>query len=134
MIEDGVADPSDPTLKERIAAVKTERDIAKAAFERAVGELRPEAQITAERIAAFTKMMQDNIRHGEIAFRRAYIRAVVDQIEVDDRKIGIRGRRSVLERLVMGGGVTPAGAPSVVSKWRAGEDETGRRYVIAGPL
>lgn len=34
-IENGIADPSDQTLKDRIAAVKTERDIAQAGFDRA---------------------------------------------------------------------------------------------------
>ncbi|WP_237361761.1 zinc ribbon domain-containing protein [Rhizobium gallicum] len=119
IIENGMADPSDPTLKERIAAVKTERDIAQVAFDRAVAELRPDARITADKIAVFTQVMQENIRHGEIPFRRAYIRAVADQVEVDDTEIGIHGGRSVLERLVMGGGATPAGVPSFVRKWRA---------------
>ncbi|WQP05272.1 recombinase family protein (plasmid) [Sinorhizobium meliloti] len=122
IIENGMADPSDPTLKERIAAVKTERDIAQVAFDRAVAELRPDARITADKIAAFTQIMQENIRHGEIPFRRAYIRAVVDQVEVDDTEIRIHGRRSVLERLVMGGGATPAGVPSFVRKWRTRQD------------
>lgn len=35
-IESGIADPSDATLKERVAAVTTERDIAQVAFDRAV--------------------------------------------------------------------------------------------------
>jgi site-specific DNA recombinase len=42
-IESGIADPSDATLKERVAAVKTERDIAQVAFDRAVAEMRPDA-------------------------------------------------------------------------------------------
>ena len=58
----------------------------------AVGELRPDAQLTPERIAAFTAVMQENIRHGELAFRRAYIRAVADQIEIDDVETRIHGR------------------------------------------
>ncbi len=45
-IESGIADPSDATLKERLAAVKTERDIAQVAFDRAVAEMRPNARIT----------------------------------------------------------------------------------------
>ena len=35
-IESGIADPSDATLKDRLGAIKTERDIAQAAFYRAV--------------------------------------------------------------------------------------------------
>lgn len=55
-------------------------------------------------------------------FRRAYLRSVIDQVEVDDTEIRIHGRRDVLERLVMGGGATPAGVPSFVRKWRALQD------------
>jgi site-specific DNA recombinase len=49
-IESGIADPSDATLKERVAAVKTERDIAQVAFDRAVAEMRPNAS-AAERFS-----------------------------------------------------------------------------------
>ncbi|MET4276840.1 hypothetical protein ABIB68_000837 [Bradyrhizobium sp. F1.2.2] len=55
-------------------------------------------------------------------FRRAYIRSVIDQVEVDDAEIRIIGRRTVLERLVMGGGAAPAGVPSFVRKWRTRHD------------
>jgi site-specific DNA recombinase len=78
------------TLKDRIVAVKTERDIAKVAFDRAVAEKRPDIRITQEKIAAFTEAMRTNIMTGEIPFRRAYIRPVVDQVEVDDTDPGHR--------------------------------------------
>ena len=63
-IESGIADPSDATLKERVAAVKTERDIAQVAFDRAVAELRPNARITEEKIAAFTETMRPRCSAG----------------------------------------------------------------------
>lgn len=121
-IESGIADPSDATLKDRIAAVKTERDIAQVAFDRAVAEMRPDTKITEGRIAAFTEVMRANVLTGETPFRRAYIRSVIDQVEVDDAEIRIIGRKTVLERLVMGGGATPSGVPSFVRKWRARTD------------
>ena len=121
-IESGITDPSDATLKDRVAAVKTERDIAQVAFDRAVAELRPDTRITEAKIAAFTQAMRANILTGETPFRRAYIRSVIDQVEVDDEEIRIMGRKTVLERLVMGGGAAPAGVPSFVRKWRAGRD------------
>ena len=120
-IENGVADPNDPTLKDRIAAVKTERDIAQASFDRAAHEMHPEARITADKIAAFVATMRENVLSGDTAFRRAYLRAVIDKVEVDDSEIRIHGRKTVLERLVMGGGAAPAGVPSFVREWRARE-------------
>jgi DNA-binding XRE family transcriptional regulator len=77
-----------PTLKERIAAVKNERDIAQVAFDRALAETRPEARITQEKIAKFVDVMRTNVLTGETPFRRAYIRSVVDQVEVTMRKSG----------------------------------------------
>jgi len=121
-IESGIADPSDATLKDRIAAVKTERDIAQVALDRAVAEMRPDTKITEDKIAAFTEAMRANVLTGETPFRRAYIRSVIDQVEVDDAEIRIIGRKTVLERLVMGGGAAPAGVPSFVRKWRTRHD------------
>lgn len=121
-IESGIADPSDSTLKERIAAVKTERDIAQVAHDRAVAELRPDARITEDKIASAVEVMRANVLDGTIPFRRSYLRAMIDNVEVDDTEIRIHGRRSVLERLVMGEGVAPAGVPSFVRKWRARKD------------
>ena len=121
-IENGIADPTDDTLKDRIAAIKTERDIAQVALDRAMIELRPEARITQDKIAAFTTIMRDNIQNGAIPFRRAYLRAMIDNVEVDDTEIRIHGRKTILERLVMGGGASPAGVPSFVRKWRTRQD------------
>src|SRR5690606_16480508 len=111
-----------PTLKGRIETIRTERDIAQVAFDRAVAELRAEARITADKIAAFVDVMRTNVTDGPIPFRRAWLRAMIDNVEVDDDEIRIHGRRTVLERLVMGGGAAPARVPSFVRKWRAQRD------------
>jgi site-specific DNA recombinase len=76
-IENGIANPTDPTLKDRVAAIKTERDIAQAAFDRAVAEMRPEARISEDKIAAFVEVMRQNVLTGDTSFRRAYLRAVI---------------------------------------------------------
>lgn len=125
-IENGVADPNDTTLKNRIAAVKTERDIARVAFDRAALELRPEASITEDKVAPFVDVMRANVLDGPIPFRCAYLRAMIDNVEVGDGEIRIHGRRTVLERLVMGGGAAPAGVPSFVGKWRTRNDSNVR--------
>jgi hypothetical protein len=133
-IENGVADLSDQTLRDRVSAVKTERDIAQAAFDRAVTETNPRARITDEKIAAFVNVMRMNVLTGETPFRRAYIRSVIDQVEVDDAEIRIWGRKGVLERLVAasGGGGGPAGVPSFVRKWRARRDSNLRCHSWRG--
>jgi site-specific DNA recombinase len=57
-----IADFSDPTLK-------TERDQAKAALDRAFAELRPETRITDEKIAAFASLMRENVKNGPVSAR-----------------------------------------------------------------
>ncbi|WGJ13305.1 hypothetical protein QEV83_11345 [Methylocapsa sp. D3K7] len=74
--------------------------------------------------------MRANALTGETPFRRAYIRSMVDQVEVDDAEIRIVSRRTVLERLVMGGGAGPAGVPSFVGKWRADQNKNANTYMI----
>ena len=71
---------------------------------------------------------------GDVPFHRAYLRAMLDIAEVDDTEIRIHGRRTVLKRLVMGGGAAPVGVPSFLRKWRVRQDETGHRYVIVATM
>jgi hypothetical protein len=63
-------------LKDRVAAVKTERDIAQVAFDRAVAEMGPDVRITEEKIAAFAETMRAIVLGEETPFRRAPARAV----------------------------------------------------------
>jgi site-specific DNA recombinase len=130
LVTDRLADLNDQTLKDRVGAVKTERDLAQIAYDRAVAETNPRARITDEKIAKFAETMRSNVLTGDTPFRRAYIRSVIDQVEVDDDEIRIWGRKSVLERLVAASGGGPVGVPSFVRKWRARQDETGHSYVI----
>ncbi len=78
-IEAGVADPSDPTLKDRLTAAKQDRDIAQASLDRARAELHPSSKITPDKIAAFAKVMRSNVlkarlRSGAPTFGPSLIR------------------------------------------------------------
>ncbi|WP_254701247.1 hypothetical protein [Neorhizobium galegae] len=79
------------------------------------------AQFSMEIMRLTGSVLRGNQQQGAIPFRRAYLRAVIDQVEVDDEEIRIHGRRDVLERLVMSG-VAAAGVPSFVRKWRTRQD------------
>lgn len=121
-IEGGLIDPTDPTLKKRVETLQHERDIARETLDRAIAESNPQARITPERIAAFVTLMRKNVLAGETSFRRAWLRSIIDRVEVDDREIRINGRRSTLERLVTQNAAIAGGVPSFVRKWRARED------------
>ena len=80
-IENGVADPSGPTLKERNGVVKTERGISHVALTRAAAAPGPEARIPSRKIAVAVEAMRANARQGPVPFRRAYLQAMIDDVE-----------------------------------------------------
>ena len=122
MVEDGVTDLDD-ILAERLSALKLERDRAKAALDRIQVAQRPAAAIDPELVARFGTLMRENVTTGEIPFRKAWLQAIVDRVEVDDSVIRIIGDKANLEAVIAAGGAsTPAGVRSSVRKWRARKD------------
>ncbi len=55
-------------------------------------------------------------------FRKAYLRSIVDAIEVDDKVIRIHGSKASLEQAVIAGEQIGKGVRSFVRKWRAQGD------------
>ena len=83
----------------------------------------PRARITPRKIAAFTTAMGDQLRNGDGAFRKAYLRLFVERIEVDDREIRISGSKAALARGVSEAASLRKGAvPSFVADWRPSGD------------
>jgi site-specific DNA recombinase len=66
--------------------------------------------------------MRENITTGEVPFRKAYIRALVDRIEVDDNVIRIIGDKSTLEQAIAGKKTANTGVRRCVRKWRTRHD------------
>ena len=77
-------------------------------------------------VARFSQLMQERLTSGEVPFRKAYLRAIVDRVEVDDQQIRIIGRKELLEQAVLANGVPKAGVRSFVRKWRTGQDSNPR--------
>lgn len=120
MIEKGLIDLDDPTFQERLTTARAERDIAPKAYESTLAELSPQARITEEKIAAFVELLRKNLERGPVESRRAYLRAVIDTIEIDDAEIRIHGRRDRLEQAILRQEFLPAGVPTFVREWRSG--------------
>jgi site-specific DNA recombinase len=70
--------------------------------------------------------MRERITEGETAFRKAYLRSIVDAIEVDDKVIRIHGSKASLEQAVIAGEQIGKGVRSFVRKWRARRDSNSR--------
>jgi hypothetical protein len=125
-IENGVADLSDPMLKDRIAELKAIRDQARADAERAEGAVeRLGPSITPHALKTFAKQARKRMRTDSGGYRRDHLRAVAQRVEVDAKEVRIMGSKSVLLRtLVAAASAKTAGlsVPSFVPKWRARGD------------
>jgi site-specific DNA recombinase len=116
LVEDGLAE-ADDILKARLMALKIERDASKAALDRARGTNRKPLEISTEHLEEFGHVMREHLTTGDIQFRKAYLGAIIDKVEVDDHQIRILGRKDVLEHAVIS---SAGGLPivrSFVRKW-----------------
>ncbi len=124
-IEDGVAEMDD-ILKDRITALKLDRDRVQEALARARGGARPSVEVSPIVVEQFGATMRQNLTTGEIPFRKAYLGSLVDRVEVDDHAVRIVGRKDVLKQAVLAKGGPIPGVRSFVRKWRTGQDSNPR--------
>lgn len=120
-VEDGLTD-IDATLANRIAALKADRDRAKAAPDRIKAQLTSEVTLELDQVERFGAFMRKRITTGDTTFRKAYLRSIVDGIEVDDQVIRIHGSKASLEQAIIAGEQIGKGVRSFIRKWRAQGD------------
>jgi site-specific DNA recombinase len=113
-------------LKERLNTVKGDRDRAKAALERAKEQAAPHIQIDPALIERFGRTMRENFTTGSVPFRKAYLRSLIDVIEVDDRQVRIKGSKDVLERAVLASQSKQSQCSQTSTMWRARRDSNSR--------
>ncbi len=121
LIEDGTAE-LDGSLKERVATLRAGRDAAAAALARLKAGPRDAIRLSPDLVERFGSAMRENLTTGDVAFRKAYLGALIDQVEVDDREIRICGRKDVLEQAVIGGPKPTGVVRSFVRGWLGCED------------
>ena len=101
-IENGIADVSDPMLKERVTELKSIRDQARADAERAEGALdRTGPSITPQALKTFASQARRRMRTESGGYRRDHLRALAQRIEVDAKEVRIMGSKSVLLRTLV---------------------------------
>jgi len=124
-IESGVAELSEPMLKDRIAELKARRDQARVDAERAEDALnRSGPAITPQTLKALARAARKGMR-TESGYRRDHLRALAQRVEVDAKEIRIMGAKSVLLRTLVAASSAKSagfGVPSSVPKWRARQD------------
>jgi site-specific DNA recombinase len=121
-IENGVVDASDPSLKDRVAELVAIRDQARSDTERAVAAVeRIGPIITAESLRTFTLVARRKLRNEDGTYRRDYLRAVAQRVEVVNKnEVRVMGSRSELLRtLTAASGVEAAvtGVRGFAPKW-----------------
>jgi site-specific DNA recombinase len=128
-IEDGIVELDD-ILRERTAALKSEREQAKAALDRARAQCGSVTTIDSAKIDAFARLMNEKLDTGDTNARKAYIRSIVDAIEADDNAIRIIGSKDALRAVIAGKQTANGNVRGFVRKWRASQNKTTTTYVI----
>jgi site-specific DNA recombinase len=121
LVEDGMTDLDD-VLKERLDRLKLDRDRAKAALDATKSQHGAAIRIDPALIESFGRAMRENLTKGSTPFRKAYLRSLIDVIEVDDTQIRIRGSKDVLERAVLADRSAAESRSQMSTKWRARHD------------
>jgi site-specific DNA recombinase len=121
LVEDGLTD-LDEVLKDRLNTLKADRDRAKAALERAKEHLTPQIRIDPALIEHFGRTMRENFRTGSVPFRKAYLQALINVIEVDDHHVRIKGSKDLLEKAVLASQNGQYGCSQMSTNWRARRD------------
>jgi len=57
-----------------------------------------------------------------VPFRKAYLRALIDTIEVDDHQVRIKGSKDTLEKAVLASQNNKSWCSQMITRWRARRD------------
>jgi site-specific DNA recombinase len=117
LVEDGL--DVDEVLKERLTTLKGDRDRAKATLERAREQSASRIQIDPALIERFGRTLRENFTTGSVPFRKAYLRSLLDVIEVDDNQVRIKGTKDVLEKAVLASQHRESWCSQTSTRWRS---------------
>jgi site-specific DNA recombinase len=121
LIEDGLTD-LDEVLKDRLNTLKAERERAMAALERAREYASPQIEIEPALIERFGRTLRKHFSAGSVPFRKAYLQALLNVIEVDDHQIRIKGSKEILEKAVLATRSNQFSCSQMSTRWRARRD------------
>jgi site-specific DNA recombinase len=105
-----------------IAGLKIDRERIQASLDRARTHAVPASDIPPAVIEEFGRMMRENIISGDIPFRKAYIQAVVDEVQVGEKQVKIIGSKTTIHQALTGSKKFWPGVRSFERKWRARKD------------
>jgi site-specific DNA recombinase len=118
LVEDGLTD-LDEVLQDRLHTLKADRDRAKAALERAKEYSVSHIRIDPALIERFGRTICESLSTGSVPFRKAYLRSLIDVIEVDDHQIRIKGNKELLEKAVLASQNAQPWCSQASTRWRS---------------
>ncbi len=125
LVEQGLMDVNDSSLRERLDTAKLARQAATERVQLLEGTSHTqEATITDESIARLAGSLRQALRSDDPGFRKAYLRLFVEHVIVGDAEISLRGPRAALAKATTVGSVPSAAGPvpSFVREWRPVRD------------
>ncbi|WP_267389241.1 recombinase family protein [Sphingomonas sp. GC_Shp_3] len=121
MLEEGLMSPRDPLFAERLAQHR-QNVVQLEASERSLNlqlERGPQ-RISEETIVKFGKLICEQLKGGNSALRKAYVKLLIDSISVDNHAIHIQGSTAALESAVIrSGDAAMTMVPGFNRKWCA---------------
>jgi hypothetical protein len=75
-------------------------------------------QIDPALIERFGRTMHEKFGTGSILFRKAYLRSLIDVVEVDDHQIRIKGNKELLEKAVLASQSAQSWCSQMSTRWR----------------
>ena len=119
LIEEGVMKASDPEFANRLAENRSAVATLTARIEVLESQLaRGSRKITPEVLERFSRQLREKLHDEDPTLRKAYLRMLVDRVEVTNEQILIRGSKAVLERGIARGTPRLEGAvPIFDQRW-----------------
>src|SRR5580692_9995135 len=77
-------------------------------------------------IERFGSTMREKFSTGSVPFRKAYLRSLIDAVEVDDHQIRIKGNKELLEKAVLATQSGQSWCSQTSTRWRARRDSNSR--------
>jgi site-specific DNA recombinase len=66
--------------------------------------------------------VREQFSTGSVPFRKAYLQALIDVVEVDDNQVRIKGAKDVLEKAVIASQSAGFSCSQMSTNWRARKD------------
>jgi site-specific DNA recombinase len=119
LLEEGLMSPKDPQFAERLTQHRQNvAQLGASARSLTLQLERGPQRISEETIAKFGNLISEQLRGGNPALRKAYVRLLIDNVRVDNQTIHIQGSKAALESAVVrDGDAAISMVPGFDRKW-----------------